>query len=77
MVTVKMSSKNQVVIPREARERLGLRPGDRLVVSLDDHRIVMERHPASLTDEIRGGLRGRYGEDVDRYLRQERESWKR
>jgi len=69
-----MSSKNQIVIPREARERLGLRPGDRLVVSVEGGRIVLERTPEEPEDALRGLLRGCYG-DVDRYVARERGSW--
>lgn len=32
MVEAKLSSKNQIVIPREAREALKLKPGDKLLV---------------------------------------------
>ena len=32
--SVKMSSKHQIVVPREAREALGLKPGDRLLVTV-------------------------------------------
>lgn len=32
MTEVKLSSKNQIVIPREAREALGAKAGTRLVV---------------------------------------------
>lgn len=74
MTRVKMSSKNQIVIPREARERLGLRPGDRLVVSVEDGRIVLERTPEDPGEALRGLLRECYG-DVDAYVARERGSW--
>ena len=35
-VSVKMSSKHQIVVPKMARDALGLEPGDRLAVSLRD-----------------------------------------
>ncbi len=44
MPRVKVTRNYQVTIPREIRERVGLREGDYLEVSLDDRgRIVMER----------------------------------
>ncbi|MFW6193818.1 MAG: AbrB/MazE/SpoVT family DNA-binding domain-containing protein [Gemmatimonadota bacterium] len=56
-VSVKMSSKNQIVVPKEAREALGLRPGDRLVVSVrDDDVIEMERQPRDLGERLEGLL---------------------
>ena len=35
-VVVKLSSKGQVVIPREMRRRLGLKKGDKLKVEIDE-----------------------------------------
>lgn len=56
-VSVKMSSKNQIVVPREARQALGLVPGDRLVVSVRDDGVVeMEKQPQDLVDELEGAL---------------------
>ena len=44
MARVKVTRNYQVTIPREVRERIGLREGDYLEVSLDERgRIVMER----------------------------------
>ncbi|NLD72439.1 MAG: AbrB/MazE/SpoVT family DNA-binding domain-containing protein, partial [Chloroflexi bacterium] len=33
-LTVKVSSRNQIAVPRAARERLGISPGDRLLVDI-------------------------------------------
>ena len=55
--TVKLSSKHQIVVPREAREALGLRPGDRLVVSVRDDGVVeMRRRPEDPAGELEGIL---------------------
>ncbi|MBI4700915.1 MAG: AbrB/MazE/SpoVT family DNA-binding domain-containing protein [Deltaproteobacteria bacterium] len=43
MLAVCVSSKGQVVIPRDVRAKLGLRQGDRLEVSLDGELIVLRR----------------------------------
>jgi AbrB family looped-hinge helix DNA binding protein len=54
--SVKMSSKHQIVVPKEAREALGLEPGDRLVVTVrEDGVLEMEREPEDLVEEL-GGL---------------------
>lgn len=54
-VSVKMSSKNQIVVPKEAREALGLRPGERLVVRVrGDGVIEMEREPRDHAEALDG-----------------------
>ncbi|WP_419857522.1 AbrB/MazE/SpoVT family DNA-binding domain-containing protein [Candidatus Palauibacter irciniicola] len=52
-----MSSKNQIVVPKAAREALGLRPGDRLAVSVDGETVRMEKLPPDQEDRLRGVLR--------------------
>ena len=56
METVKVSPKYQVVIPRKARQSLGLRPGQRVRVLVYDRRI--EFIPLRRMKEMRGFLRG-------------------
>ena len=54
-VSVKLSSKHQIVVPREAREALALKPGDRLVVTVRDDRVVeLEREPGDVAAELEG-----------------------
>ena len=57
VVSVKMSSKNQIVVPKAAREALRLRPGDRLAVSVDGDTVRMEKLPPDQEDRLRGVLR--------------------
>ncbi|HKK07474.1 MAG TPA: AbrB/MazE/SpoVT family DNA-binding domain-containing protein [Gemmatimonadota bacterium] len=57
--SVKMSSKHQIVVPKEAREALGLEAGDRLVVTVrEDGVLEMEREPEDLVEELGGLLAG-------------------
>ncbi len=54
-VSVKLSSKHQIVVPREAREALDLSPGDRLLVTVKDTSVIeLEREPADLVAELVG-----------------------
>ena len=41
--SVKMSSKNQIVVPRMARKALGLKPGERLLVTVRDDGVIEMR----------------------------------
>jgi AbrB family looped-hinge helix DNA binding protein len=67
-----LSSKNQIVIPREARKALGLKPGDKLLVVLQGDNIIVLQKPKSYRKAISGLGRGLYPDD---YLKKERESW--
>lgn len=77
MPSVKLSTKHQIVIPREARERLGLRPGDRLDVRIESERIVLEKSPGDVSRALKGLLRGAFGADAAAYLAEERRAWGR
>jgi AbrB family looped-hinge helix DNA binding protein len=73
MAEVTLSSKNQIVIPKEAREALGVKPGDKLLVTVHNGRVTVMKRPLKYHLAIRGLARGIYGDD---YLKEERASWK-
>ena len=62
MTEVTLSSKNQIVIPREAREALGLKPGDKLLIVTKEDRVIVIERPASFAAATRG-MAGRAGRD--------------
>lgn len=43
-MVIRLSTKGQIVIPKEMREQLGLRPGAELSITLEGNRIVLEPH---------------------------------
>lgn len=51
-MTIKLSSKSQIVIPAEARRQLGLRPGDRLSIEVERDAIVLRKAPESALDGL-------------------------
>ena len=51
IVFSKVTSKSQTVIPREVREKLGLKPGDRLRYSTTDKGIMIEKASAQVEDD--------------------------
>jgi len=67
-----LSAKNQIVIPREARKALRLKPGDKVLVLVRSGGIVLLRKPKSYHAAIRGLARGTYPKT---YLQRERKSW--
>lgn len=72
MVETTLSSKYQIVIPREAREALRLKPGDKLLVVVRGDRLIVLRKPKSHRAAIRGLARGLYSTD---HVEKERDSW--
>ena len=67
-----LSSKNQIVIPREAREALRVRAGDKLLVVVRGDQVIVLQKPKAHHAAIRGLGAGLYSAD---YLRKERKSW--
>ncbi len=76
MITVTVSSKYQIVIPKEARKKLNVRPGDQLLVHLEDKQMVLRVRPHSYTQYLRG-LHKEIWHDLDatEYVQHERASW--
>jgi AbrB family looped-hinge helix DNA binding protein len=68
-----VSSKNQIVIPREAREALELRAGDKVLVVVRGKRVLVLQKPTSHGAAIRGLARG--GVYPSGHLQKERQSW--
>jgi AbrB family looped-hinge helix DNA binding protein len=67
-----LSSKNQIVIPREAREALRLKAGDRLLVVVRGNRVIVLEKPKLHHAAIRGLGTGVYPAG---HLSKERKSW--
>lgn len=76
---VRVSTKGQVVIPQAIRRRLGIKPGDRLViVGGENEAIVMKAK--RYAESIRGMAGGVYGKtrmEIDAYVRGERQTWEK
>ena len=64
-----MDKRGRVTIPREIRERLGLKPGDRLLIKIQDDALIMVRldDPFKVIEMILKNL------TFDRRVRQEAE----
>ena len=76
-VTVTLSRKNQIVVPREAREKLGLDPGQKLLVLSKEDRIVLVPQPKNYTKRMAGLHKGIWKDlNTKKYLEKERDSWK-
>ena len=71
-----ISSKNQITLPAHLLRELGLAAGDRVAVSRDGDRLVLRARPKNWVEHYRGSLKGLYGntkEEIDAYIREQRE----
>jgi AbrB family looped-hinge helix DNA binding protein len=67
-----LSSKNQIVIPREAREALHIKAGDKILVVSRGDRVLVLQKPKSHRAAIRGLGKNAYSK---RHVQKERQSW--
>jgi AbrB family looped-hinge helix DNA binding protein len=73
---VTLSSKNQIVIPKVARKRLSIGPGDQLILHVEKDNLILKPKPKSYSKQLRG-LHGTLwrGVEATDYVRKERDSW--
>ena len=73
MPKAKMTVKGQVTIPKEVRQRLGLRPGDELEFVADHRGVTLrKRLRESPFASYRGYLKGLASHDPDELVREMR-----
>lgn len=72
MAVQRLSSKNQIVIPREARQAMGVKGGDELLVVVKDDLTLIMSKPKRYVKTLQGLAKGTYPTG---YLKRERQSW--
>ena len=72
--SIKVGNHHQIVIPQEARKRLGIKSGDRLLLDVQDGMIVLLPEPRSYTRSLAGLHRGIW-EEAGNHILTEREAW--
>ena len=73
-----ISTKHQVVIPKEARKKLGLKPGQKMEVEVTNHTLILSKAKKrwEWPDDYYKRLKNPWeGVDVEKYLEDERNSW--
>lgn len=68
----KLSSKNQIVLPKEAREAMNVKGGDSLMVVVKGDITILMPTPKSYAHALSGLAKGLYPKD---YLKKERQLW--
>ena len=75
---VLMSSKNQIVIPKEARDKLKIGPGRELLVLCKEDRVVLIPKPRNFAEYMAGLHRDVWKQlGAASYLKDERDTWDR
>lgn len=78
VVSSKLSSKNQVVLPAEARRALGIKAGDSVLWQIEKGRVVLEGKQMSWSDFTSGlGKDAWTGIDTDKFIQELRDEWER
>lgn len=72
MTYIKLSSKNQIVLPKEAREAMKVKGGDSLLVVVKGDITLLMPRPKEYARVLLGRGKGIYPKD---YLKKERRSW--
>jgi len=49
----KMSKKGQIVIPKEIRERFGIKPGDAVIFKIQGNKIIIEKIQEKMSDILK------------------------
>lgn len=76
MPIARLSSKSQIVIPSELRQKLGIEPGDELMLEARDDSIVITRAPSSALARLRA-LSGPAWKGASERLQRARDEWDR
>lgn len=72
--SVKVSNRYQIAVPQQARKRLKIKSGDRLLVDVQDGMIILLPEPQSYTQSL-AGLHREIWEKSAEYIVGERNAW--
>jgi len=73
---VTLSSKNQIAIPKSARKKLLIGPGDQLILDVEKDSLILKPRPKSYSKHLKGLHKGVWqGIDAVDYIRKERNTW--
>lgn len=72
---IKISSKYQIFIPREVREKLNLKAGNKLIIKANNEKIIIYPQPKNYAKYALGlGKEIWQGIDATEYVRKQRET---
>lgn len=74
---VKLGRKGQIVIPKTLRDSIGAKKGNLLLLTVESGQLLITT-PERYAEATRGLLKGLWGkntEEVESYLKEQRDSW--
>lgn len=78
MAIATLSTKYQIVVPKEIREKMNLKAGSTIsVYPIDENQAIIRRNPEDIVEATRGIGKEAYKSlgGAEAYLKRERESW--
>ena len=74
-----LNQKSQIVISKQIRKKLGLKPGDQVAAVVEGDKIILRPKPKSSTAHLRGLGKGTWGSrsKIDAYIEKLRDEWER
>jgi len=72
--SVKVSNRYQIAVPQQARKRLKIKSGDRLLVDVQDGMLILMPEPKNYTEQM-AGLHREIWEKSGEYLSGEGDTW--
>jgi AbrB family looped-hinge helix DNA binding protein len=74
-----LNEKSQIVITKEIRKRLGLKPGDQLAAAVEGDKIILRPKSKNPASRLRGLGKGTWGNraKIDAYIQKLRDEWQR
>lgn len=74
-----LNQKSQIVISKQMRKNLGLKPGDQLAARVEGDKIILRPKPKSPATRLRGLGKATWGSKsrIDTYIDKLRDEWKR
>jgi len=77
MQKVKVSPKGQIVIPKEFRNKFGIKRGEEVVVEELEEGVLVMRKPSKPVKAMRGLFKGKLKKSSLELIRELREEWDR
>ena len=68
----KMSKKGQIVIPKEIREKFGIKPGDAVIFKVQDDKVIIEKIQVKMSEILKNS---KPVEDSLKFQKKLRDEW--